>query len=785
MRLIISIFLVLFVKFAFAQREYQSYSNDNGIHSIHVTDGVYKIRFFSNEAVENEFIPNGTINEPSHAIIDKNVFQSIKVQEQNEKIDLSSEFMRVVVTFKPFGIAYYKSNNLIAQEISASKTEKEVQIKLSLNTDENLFGGGSRVLGMNRRGNNLRLYNRAHYGYESRSELMNFCIPMYLSSDLYGVHFDNTWVGDLDLDSKKQNEAIFSAEGGAVRYQIFAAQDWKELIKTYTNLTGRQPLPPRYIFGNFSSRFGYHSQQEAEKTIAAFEKENIPVDAIIFDLYWFGTTIKGTMGNLEVLRDSFPEFEKMIAKFSKKGIKTILITEPFILKSSSKWDEAVSKGILTKDSLSQPAVYDFYFGTTGLIDLDNTNARKWFWDVYDKFIKMGVAGWWGDLGEPEVHPKWVIHESGPANKVHNIYGHQWAELLALKYAEHYPNTRPFLLMRAGYSGSQRLGMIPWSGDVNRTWGGLKAQPEIALQMGLQGLGYMHSDLGGFAGANLDDELYIRWLQYGIFQPIYRPHAQEEVPSEPVFRSENAKKLARKAILERYNLLPYNYTLAFENNQNGTPLMRPLFFEEPTNQSLFANAEDYLWGEDFLVSPITDSKISEKTVYFPKTGRWIDYYSPSKVYEGGQTVSVKTADDHIPVFVRSGSVIASSSDLNAGNADMKNITLSYYYDENFPTKSQVYFDDGSTVNAYEKGAFELWKITKELKSNSLILKSEKGNSFDITTRKIMLKIYQAPNSLTSIEVNGKKLKNIANTANDVPTFSFTIKSGHEIKINLIK
>ena len=115
--------------------------------------------------------------------------------------------------------------------------------------------------------------------------------------------------------------------------------------------------------------------------------------------------------------------------------------------------------------------------------------------------------------------------------------------------------------------------------MNRTWGGLQSKPEIALQMGMQGLAYMHSDLGGFAGANLDDELYVRWLQYGVFQPIFRTHAQEDVPSEPIFRSDKAKALAKQAIELRYKLLPYNYNLAFENNKDGKPLMRPLFFEE--------------------------------------------------------------------------------------------------------------------------------------------------------------------------------------------------------------
>lgn len=778
--LFISLFTFIAV-IGISQREYLNYSNVNGVHTISVSDGEYKIRFLNRGAVETAFLAQGLANEPSHAVVDNSVFREVEVKNLPDKIELASDFMRIVVNTKPFGIAYYKGNQLLTEELTAKKSENEVQIKLSLNAQEYLMGGGSRVLGMNRRGNLLQLYNRAHYGYETRSELMNFCIPLYVSSDLYGVHFDNTWVGSLDLDSKKQNATTFTAEGGSVRYQVFAAENWKGLLKNYTQITGRQPLPPRYALGNFSSRFGYHSQKEAEKTIAAFEKENIPVDAIIFDLYWFGNAIKGTMGNLEVLRDSFPEFEKMIADFSKKGIQTILITEPFILNSSSKWNEAVEKGILATDSSGKPAVYEFYFGTTGLIDLDKPKARNWFWEVYDRYIKLGVTGWWGDLGEPEVHPKWVQHASGPAHKVHNVYGHQWAALLAEKYAEYYPNTRPFLLMRAGYSGSQRLGMIPWSGDVNRTWGGLKAQPEIALQMGLQGLGYMHSDLGGFAGANLDDELYVRWLQYGVFQPIYRPHAQEEVPSEPVFRSEQAKKLARKAILERYQLLPYNYTLAFENNQHGTPLMRPLFFEEPENLSLYGNAEGYLWGDDFLVYPVTDAKLREKTVYFPKGSRWIDYYNPTKVYEGGQTLAVKTAEEHIPVFVRSGSVIPNSADLNAGNARMENITLNYYYDKNSATQSTVYFDDGVTAKAYEKGAFELLTITGKQGENSLVLKSEKGQAFEAIRRTVTLKIQGAPASLKNIKINGKKVKNSAKAETEIPSFSFEISSGQVIQI----
>ena len=237
----------------------------------------------------------------------------------------------------------------------------------------------------------------------------------------------------------------------------------------------------------------------------------------------------------------------MIQDLKEKGVKTILITDPFVLTTSDRWEEALEEDILGKQKNGEVYTYDFYFGNTAIIDIFKEEGRAWFWNIYKKYTDVGVAGWWGDLGEPELHPSDLIHATGTADELHNIYGHEWAALVYNGYKNHYPDVRPFILMRAGYSGSQRYGMIPWSGVVNRSWGGLRSQPEIALQMGMQGMGFMHSDLGGFAGPNLDDELYLRWLQYGVFQPIYRPHSQEEVTSEPVFRTEEVLVASRKAI----------------------------------------------------------------------------------------------------------------------------------------------------------------------------------------------------------------------------------------------
>ena len=243
---------------------------------------------------------------------------------------------------------YYKGKPLIAEGEGYIKTDSTEILDFTLDKDEVIYGAGSRAVGMNRRGKRLQLYNRAHYGYENYSELMNYTMPLVLSSKVYAVHFDNAPIGFLDIDSKKDNTLQYETISGRKTYQVIAGEDWKDMMDAYTNLTGKQPLPPRWAFGNFASRFGYHSQEETATTVDRFKKDSIPLDAVILDIYWFGKDIKGHMGNLEFLTDSFPNPKQMINDFKSKGVKTVLITEPFILSTSKKWEEAVKEGVLGK-----------------------------------------------------------------------------------------------------------------------------------------------------------------------------------------------------------------------------------------------------------------------------------------------------------------------------------------------------------------------------------------------------------------------------------------------------
>lgn len=722
-----TLFLLLVTAVAFAQnanRNYFSHTWKNNLLEVKTSDGTYRIKPYSNKIVETSFVPNGEVFNPnSHAVVKTPEKINASVSKTATSISLVTNNITVVINKAPFRITYSNQGKVLLSEKNGYiKNDSTEILQFNLDNSEMLFGGGARALGMNRRGNRLTLYNRAHYGYETRAELMNFCIPLVLSSKLYAVHFDNGAIGHLDLDSKKNNTLEYETISGRKTYQVIVGDTWEDLVSNYTDLTGKQPMPARWTLGNFSSRFGYHTQEEVEKTINRFQTDGIPVDAIILDLYWFGKTVQGTMGNLDWDKDQFPNPEKMIADLKAKGVKTILITEPFILTTSSKWQEAADQKVLVTDKSGKPATWDFYFGNTGVVDIFKPEGNQWFWNVYKRLINQGVGGMWGDLGEPEVFPSKVVTAAGKADEVHNIYGHHWAKLIADGYKKDFPNQRPFILMRAGYSGSQRFGMMPWSGDVSRSWGGLQSQMEIALQMGMQGMAYMHSDLGGFAGDYFDNELYLRWLQYGVFNPIFRPHAQEDVASEVAYKDVHTKAKAKIAVELRYQLLPYNYTLAFDNNQKGTPLMRPLFFEEPTNEKLFNEKESYFWGDAFLIKPITKAGVTATEVYFPKSNNWFDFYSGKK-YVAGSTETVAVAETSIPTFVRGGSFVPMIETIqNTSKYSLDNFNLHFYFDDRVKTSTgKLYNDNGESPEAFEKGQYEILNFNSNNNGNILVLK----------------------------------------------------------------
>ena len=708
-------------------------TNDFTISALH--DSGFQVTYLTDDnGTPYANLPSMALPEPALTDVTDKKANDVELVETATTLILKLNNISAHVDKSTHVISYSVNGKVVAKEQDGLNiSDNGVSLSFALDENEKLYGGGQRVLGMDRRGHSMPLYNKAHYGYTTSSNQMYFGLSAVMSSKNYSVLFDNTASGELDIGKTNSDELLFKAQGGRASYIMVLGENLKDTVRSTVAVTGKQPLPPRWLLGNFASRFGYKSQQQVMDVVDQFNTQDIPVDAVVLDLYWFGKDIKGHMGNLSWDIATFPEPEKMISELRAQDVKTVLITEPFILTTSKQWESAVANNALAQNDNGTPYTFDFYFGNTGLVDVFSESGQDWFWQYYEKLAAQGVAGWWGDLGEPEVHPDDIQHiwhsKKVSGAEVHNGYGHQWAKTVYNNLTALQPDTRPFVLMRSGFLGSQRYGMVPWTGDVSRSWGGLKPQVELALQMSVFGMAYTHSDLGGFAGGEtFDPELYTRWLQFGTFSPVFRPHAQDNIAPEPIFHADPVKSIARKFIQLRYDMLPYNYSLAFENALYGTPLMRPLAMAYGESD-WFENADSYLWGDALLVSPVTRPDQSQWTTALPE-GIWFDFFSNTK-YQGGQTVDYPLTQDNFPVWVKAGSFIPMSKGLDRTEQfDARELEIHYWYDSSVASSSYTYYeDDGKDPASVEKGLYTSLQLRSSVDDNAeLTLSLDSGGSY---------------------------------------------------------
>ena len=734
--------------------------------------GTVVLRPFNDQLVEVSFIEKGQ-PDASHAVI----MQPEKLILSDEKTKDGYVFhngaMTITAHENPFFLTYiYKGDTLLSEESGFFSKADRVGVRLALKAGEKVYGGGERALPMNRRGKKLQLYNRPSYGYEMGAPLLNYSVPMTISSRKYAILFDNPQKGYVDIGNTEASVTEWSSMGGTPRYYVIAGGSFPEISRSYTLLTGRQPLPPRWAMGNLQSRMAYRNQKETDSIVTLMQKKDFPIDAIILDFYWFGDSIQGHLGNLDWYKKAWPDPAGMIAKFKKEGVKTILITEPYVIDTVHNYKDAASNGVFVTDSLGQTYLdKQFYFGAGSLIDIFRPVARDWFWKKYKKQVDLGVAAWWGDLGEPESHPSDIRHVNGKADQVHNIYGHYWDKMLFEKYAENYPDTRLFHLQRSGFAGSQRYAAYPWTGDVSRSWGGFQAQLPLLLTMGMNGLGYIHSDAGGFAQGVADNELYTRWLQFAVFTPILRPHGSG-FPSEPVFWSEKTQEVVRNYMKLRYAMLPYNYTLAYENATTGSPLVRPLFYQYPNDTAANRIEDEYLWGSNILVAPILKKGLASRTVYFPE-GKWFDFFS-GKEYNGNTQAELPVTIDNIPVFAKAGSFVPMTQAVTSTDYYKADNYIVRYYPSG---KSEFvqYEDNGLDNKSLEKHRYELitYKGSKEKNMTSISLSKTGSWEGMPTMRTMQLEVYTSAKP-KQVKMNGAILKfnkDLKQSDNSKPTYKF--------------
>ena len=628
--------------------------------------------------------------------------------------------------------------------------------------DESFYGAGERGYSFNLAGDTLINYNAQNYGYqmgEKRTKQMGITMPFVISSKGYGILFDDFCKSSLYVGEQIK---YTSTSPHPISYYVINGNGRVEnVVKNFTWLVGRQELPPLWALGYITSKYGYHDQRESEGVVDTLKREGYPLDGIVFDLYWYGK--EEDMGRLEWDKQQWPDHRGMLRDFKEKGVNVVTISQPYVLTNGRAIDNyrlLDPQGLFCKtDGTDTTHTVTIWVGQGGMFDVSNPATRLWLRNRYKSLTDEGVTGWWGDLGEPEKHPLEIRHYNGlTAEQYHNYYGNEWSKIIYDMFKEEYPDRRPMVMMRAGTAGLQRYSVFPWSTDVSRSWGGLQPQVTIMLNAGLSGLGYMSHDVGGFAvdpANKRDGELYIRWLQLGLFSPMLRTHSTYH--AEPYHYTEFGD-LTLRIIKQRYTWLPYNYTLAYDNARNGLPMVRPLgFYEDDMNISRYDGIWDqYLWGRDVMVAPVMQQGAISRDITFPE-GTWVDINHPEKRYEGHTTVNYAAPLEVLPLFARAGAFIpqANYEMDNVGDYNPDKLDIVYYASET-PSTFILFDDDLHSTGTLARDKHRLiqFTATPQGKRNCITIQAIGNIDGDAPSKDYRL-IIPATAKPGKVTVNGKK------------------------------
>ena len=632
-------------------------------------------------------------------------------------------------------------------------------INLSTTSRGSIYGAGERGHRLNLRGDTLVQFNRQNYGYtgsDPRISQMGITMPLFIASDGFAVVFDDYARSRMVVDNTISY--ITENERPVTYYYVAGAATIADVTEQLSAITGRQELPPFWSMGYITSRYGYRTQDETLGVIDTLKRDGYPVDGIVLDLYWYGR--EQDMGRLAWDPDQWPDPERMLRQLHDRGVNLVAISQPYVLRNGrglDNYNALSADSLLLLDSAGRTQEVKIWVGEGGMFDVSNPATKQWLANRYELLTNMGIEGWWGDLGEPEVHPLTGLHHNGiGAANYHNQYGNDWSRIIFDMFKAKFPNRRLMTMMRGGTIGLQRSNVFPWSTDVSRSWGGLEPQIRIMIQSGLSGLGYMSHDVGGFAVDRAQPfmpELYVRWLQLGLFSPILRTHAQEF--AEPYNYPEYSRQIL-DIIKQRYRWLPYNYTLAWENASKGYPLVRPLNFTDPDN-TYDHISDQYLWGSEVMVAPVLTAGATSRQITFP-TGLWFDFNENDRAYQGGTVVDYPVDIQSLPLFVRAGAFLplADYAMENTGDYNPSQLTVHYFPAEGVDSQFVLFDDDRTSTGTLAAGSHR--EITFSGRNNGRSIEVRAEGSYPNAPREIALTIvvHRAANAAT-FRVNGRNMR----------------------------
>ena len=712
--------------------------------------------------------------EHSFAVMHSSERVPLKVQEAGGVVTISSKNFLLTVHPDPLRIDFYdRHSRLLVKEGRkgmAYNSKREIICFKEMEEQDHFYGFGEKTSFLDKRGEKMTMWNTDVFApHNPETDALYQSIPYFMtirSGKAHGIFFDNTFKTIFDLKSSS-HEYSFWAEGGELDYYVLAGPSPKDVLHQYTALTGRMEMPPKWALGYHQSRYSYKTEAEVRDLVQTFQEKEIPLDAVYLDIHYMDEYRVFTFD-----KNRFPDPKKLVQDLKKAGIRLVPIVDPGVKEDPeySIYQEGIRLDQFCKYIEGNVYFGDVWPGKSAFPDFSQEKVRKWWGDKQTFYTDLGIEGIWNDMNEPAVFNETktmdvkVIHENDGNPKthreLHNAYGLLMAESTYNGLKNQLNGKRPFVLTRAGFSGIQRCAAV-WTGDNRSFWEHLQMAMPMCLNLGMSGVAFSGTDVGGFAH-DATGELLARWTQLGAFMPFFRNHSNiNTVRQEPWAFGEKIEAIVKKYIQLRYRLLPYFYKLFRDAHLTGAPVMRPLVMEYPDDQNVFNLQDEFLVGEHLLVAPITQPSTDHRVVYLPK-GIWYDYWTNEK-HQGESYIMVEAGLAALPLFVKAGSIIPEEEEKKSAHGKTDKLTVNIYMDSK-PFMGTIYEDDGETFK-YQEGEYWEENIHVRKEERSVKVEFEKvHNGYKPHWDSLMLKIHGADEP-ADIWVNGKKIENFSTSEVD--------------------
>lgn len=614
----------------------------------------------------------------------------------------------------------------------------EIYHYLERELEEQYFGFGERTGKVNKHFRRMRMVNVDPMGYDAEwTDAMYKHTPFYITRNSkteynFGIFYDNFSTVTMEMGTELDNYhglyRYFNAKSGDLDYYVIAGPHIKDVTERFSWLTGKTIFTPKWSIGYSGSTMTYTDLPDAQKQMNNFlndcKKHNIPCDS--FQLSSGYTSIGDKRYVFNWNTDKFPDAKGFSSHYHDNGINLCANIKPCFLHDHPLFKELDDKGYFIKERDSNNTeLVQFWDDNGAYLDFTNIEAFKWWKSkVKTQLLDYGIDSTWNDNNEFEIWDgKAKCNGFNTSTDIEMLKPIQTLLMMKASYEaqkEYAPEKRPYLISRAGCPGMQRY-VQTWSGDNRTDWKTIKFNNYMAISLSLSGVYNIGHDVGGFSGAAPSPELFVRWIQNGIFYPRFTIHSwnDDKTVNVPWMYPEVIKHVS-KAMSFRRMITPYIYNLIHKSSTEYSPIIKPTFYNYESDLNTFKENEEFLLGDSMLVASIMEEGAESKNIYLPEGNSWY-YYNTNEIYNGGQIVTVQACLNDFPLLIKEGAIIPINNTeytFETKNNDYRAFLV--YAHTNIGEASYTLFEDDGLTEKYKSGECANIKVTLQTTKNDIIV-----------------------------------------------------------------